>query len=399
MAQNPDNLNPPPAPSRVYYSLGRMLNVEDFQSDQDYHRGSLARALLQLCGTGTVSGLYVSIPQFWQGSATYAASAFVYDSGWNVQVNSGTAGVSGVSLPPFAAAKGGTANDANGIVWTNEGLLVTSGWLPNKTLAQPLALMDSNANVQVLNVPTLTTGAQPPVWNTSVGGTTLDGTPPQPVWTCAGQAQVEVSVSPGLAIDRVGRMIEVPQRVCIYLQSWLAAQSVSDLTSAFQGGNVLVDVFATFAPCTRGATPAFAARDDYNATDAFRANRLLDSFAMQLVLRTDQNPQLPRDPWKSVGTTPTAAQWKQAILAAQSGPASLPPFASGGVAGAEYPPNLDTSAVFLARILIPAAAPTSAGLPPSANVNQIFIDNMSRLFLYPTSVLARAAGLSSGTTS
>ncbi len=40
-----DNLNPPPAPSRVYYSLGRMLGVDDFQADQDYHRGCLARAL------------------------------------------------------------------------------------------------------------------------------------------------------------------------------------------------------------------------------------------------------------------------------------------------------------------------------------------------------------------
>ena len=54
-----DSLNPPPAPKRVYYSTGRMLGVEDFQADQDYHRGRLARVLSQLYGTGTVSGLLV----------------------------------------------------------------------------------------------------------------------------------------------------------------------------------------------------------------------------------------------------------------------------------------------------------------------------------------------------
>ena len=48
MATPTDNLKPPPAPSRVFYSLGRMLAAEDFQADQDYHRAALARALLQL---------------------------------------------------------------------------------------------------------------------------------------------------------------------------------------------------------------------------------------------------------------------------------------------------------------------------------------------------------------
>src|SRR4051812_27865067 len=54
-----DALNPPPQPKRVFYSTGRMLGVEDFQAEQDYHRGRLARALIQLSGTGTVTGLFV----------------------------------------------------------------------------------------------------------------------------------------------------------------------------------------------------------------------------------------------------------------------------------------------------------------------------------------------------
>src|SRR5215467_7475500 len=59
MATVNDSLNPPQPPTRVYYATGRMLGVEDFEADQDYHRGRLARVLLQLYGTGTVSGLTV----------------------------------------------------------------------------------------------------------------------------------------------------------------------------------------------------------------------------------------------------------------------------------------------------------------------------------------------------
>ena len=79
MATISDNLNPPQPPQRVFYATGRMLGVEDFQADQDYHRSSLARALLQLCGTGTVAGLKVVVPQVWQAGTAYAAGSFVYD--------------------------------------------------------------------------------------------------------------------------------------------------------------------------------------------------------------------------------------------------------------------------------------------------------------------------------
>ncbi len=151
MGMNTDNLNPPPALSRVYYSLGRMLGVDDFQADQDYHRGCLARALLQLCGTGTVAGLNVGLPQVWQPQTQYPASAFVYDSSQNVQVNTGVAGISGGTRPAFATTPGGTVTDENGIVWTNEGPVNANGWRPNAPFTAPSAIVDSNNNVQILN--------------------------------------------------------------------------------------------------------------------------------------------------------------------------------------------------------------------------------------------------------
>ena len=403
MASPTDTLSPPPAPNRVYYSLGRMLGVEDFQADQSYHRGRLARALLQLCGTGTVQGLNVSVPQLWQASTAYRKFALVYDAAQNVQINTGVAGVSGAAAPAFAAAPGSAANDANGIVWTNQGPLDTNGWRPNSPFVAPKAIVDGNNNVQLLTAPSpFTSGPVQPVWSTAVGATTLDGASPIAAWTCAGPAQLEIEVTPGLALDRAGRMIESPSTVCIRIQPWLANQTVSDLNLALKAGNVIVDVFATFVSCTRGVTPCFATQDNYDATDAFSANRLLDSFAMQLVLRTDANPKTPQDPWLPAGPAPTTAitpaiaqGLKQAILAAGAGPGSNAPFSPTGAVPAEYPPLLDPTSVFLARVSIPAVA-GGPGLPPTFNLNQIAIDNLSRLFLYPASLVARSIGLSAG---
>jgi hypothetical protein len=405
-----DNLNPPPALSRVYYSLGRMLGVDDFQADQDYHRGCLARALLQLCGTGTVAGLNVSLPQVWQPNTAYPASAFVYDSSQNVQVNTGVAGTSGGTRPVFNTTPGGSIPDSNGIVWTNEGPINANGWRPNAPIASPSAIVDSNNNVQILNgSATFTAGPLMPVWSTAIGSTTLDGNPAIPAWTCVGPSQLEIEVTPGLAVDRVGRMIEVPRTVCIRIQPWLANQALADLNSFLGGGSgtVLIDVFATFVPCTRGVTPCFATQDDYSATDAFSANRMLDSFAMQLVLRNDSGAKLPgaglpKDPWDAAGAVPAGAitpdiakSLKQSILNTNSGPASTPPFAATGPTPAEIPPGFDASSVLLERIKIPATEGAS-GEPPNFDLNGIVIDNLSRLFLYPAALVARSIGLSSG---
>ena len=291
-----DTLNPPPVPTRVSYSTGRMLGVEDFQADQDYHRGRLARVLVQLFGTGTVSGLLVQT--------------------------------------------------------------------------------DGNTNVQ----------------------------------------QMELQVTGGVAIDRVGRIIEVPRTVCIVLNDWLNQQmqawqnqitnpvpgqpAIPDPNLAIRDGkNLMCDVFATFAPCSRGLTPCFASEDDYDATDAFAANRWLDSFAMQLVLRTDINPPLtPVDPWKAGGALPASGATLTAASEANLQNLLLGATAGPGAAAVEYPPNFDNTAVFLARLLIGATKGTP-GQPPTFDLTQLTIDNNSRLFVYPAALLARLSGLGSGTES
>ncbi len=288
-------LKPPLAPARVFYSTGRMLGVDDFQADQDYHRGRLARALSQLYGTGTVSGLLVQT-----------------------------------------------------------------------------AMVNDPVRGQLL----------------------------------------EVQVTCGLAIDRIGRIIDVPRTVCIVLNDWLTQQvtawqsqqtnpvpgqtSIADPNTAIHDrANLMCDVFASFAACNSGLTPCFASMDDYDATDAFSANRLLDSFAMQLVLRTDATPLTPADPWGSVAPaadplSAAAAATLQTLLMQSMGP-----LAQGGAQGVEYPPGFDPTAVFLARVLI-AATPGTLGQGPTWDLTRITIDNNSRLFLYPAALLGRLMGLGSG---
>jgi hypothetical protein len=149
-------------------------------------------------------------------------------------------------------------------------------------------------------------------------------------------------------------------------------------------------------PCTRGLTPSFASEDDYDATDAFSANRWLDSFAMQLVLRTDSTPLTPVDPWKTGGALPVAGSGLAAPITATLQNLILGATAGPTVAPVEYPKSFDATSVFLARILI-AATKGAPGQPPAFDLTQIAIDNNSRLFLYPAPLLGRLGGLSSGT--
>jgi hypothetical protein len=277
MESNSDPLSKTVDPVRVSYATGRMLGVEDFQTEQTYHRGRLARVLSQAIGTGTVSGLKVQA--------------------------------------------------------------------------------DSSA------------------------------TP----------ADTELQVTPGVAIDRAGRVIDVPYMVCIRLDRYLTTQPDGDKINAFKAGAIVADVFLSFVACDRGKTPSFATLDDYDATDAFVANRLLDSFAVVLVLRADAAPRFPQDVWQDVGplrapgsgaVDPTAETLKQHILDQTATPAIAP---------LEYPvdPNFDRTSVFLARVNI-AATQASPGTVPVWDLTAITINNLSRLFLYPSALLARWAGLTTG---
>lgn len=108
--------------------------------------------------------------------------------------------------------------------------------------------------------------------------------------------ELEVQVAPGLALDRLGRLIEVRRIQCIHVTRWLAQREAMGAT-ALERINVIdavredapgerrlvFDVFLRFAICPHGKTPAFAA-GPFNATDYVVPARLADAFELTLQL-------------------------------------------------------------------------------------------------------------------
>src|SRR5689334_18486754 len=107
----------------------------------------------------------------------------------------------------------------------------------------------------------------------------------------------QVVTHPGAAIDRLGRLVEVPRDACIRLDNWYSAQTASDLVQGFHAAanGVIVDVFLRFVACDRALTPAFAT-GPFDATDYASPSRVRDGYKLELVIRKEGNPPLPASP-------------------------------------------------------------------------------------------------------
>jgi hypothetical protein len=274
----------PSSPDRVVYATGVLLDALDFDAEQTYHRGRLARALAYLHGSGTASGLRV--------------------------------------------------------VWE-----------------EPLEPGDDP------NFP--------------------DG------------REERLLVQPGVALDRLGRLIEVPVTACLRLDRWFDGKrgvnqlvilpnvTVSD--STFPNA-VIADVFVNFVACERGKTPAFAA-GPFDALDAVQPSRLRDFYDLDLVVRDAVDAPLPANPWAEVGTLgdPAARRdrvhelifdsWREGTDAwDERGPSPLP----------EHVAGQNPTAVFLARLTIPL----DAADPPQRDLGQdVVVQNDLRRFVYTTGAL------------
>jgi hypothetical protein len=221
----------------------------------------------------------------------------------------------------------------------------------------------------------------------------------------------ELVVHPGLAIDRLGRLIEIPRAACIRLERWYQAQEVSDLVAGRRlppyvgvnvegvpeggivvGGQVVdiivVDVSLRFVVCERGKTPAFAA-GPFDALDAVAPSRLQDGFELKLIIRTEPEPPLPVNNWPNLG--PLAPQDRLRVLQDQilrawprddTNPDNPEPLA-------EYAPEEDVTAVFLARLVLPVRPGVPADARPVRQNSPVVVDNYRRLFAYTTRALAR----------
>jgi hypothetical protein len=232
--------------------------------------------------------------------------------------------------------------------------------------------------------------------------------------------EVHLEVRPGLAVDRAGRLIEVPRAACLRLRRWfdyVAAQTVDsslpdagDLRTAFHGGAVIADIFLAFHACDRGYTPAFAS-GPFDSLDASQPSRVRDAYELTLAPRPEANPPLASDPWSGVATAAVAdraAAARQASLEAWD-TFALPPSDHVGD-WHENPAEVDPTAVLLARLRIPAAAAPNATSAPIADWSAAAwpaptpaspapievtpnVDNNVRNFILPAAAVRRLAGV------
>ena len=253
---------------------------------------------------------------------------------------------------------------------------------------------------------------------------------PDPAEDGPPEAADRLVVEPGLAVDSLGRLIEVPRPACLRLNRWFLAQPQDDLflNPAFEA--VIADVFIRFVTCDRGKTPAFAA-GPFDALDAVQPSRLRDGYELTLRVRQEDNPLLPRIFWQIEDTSPAPAppeepaEPEEPEVPAEPASPETPPqptqrdqrdqqaralsdpdqrlqalrhntlfnaWAEGTAhrddtsSSSGNPHEPGPTEVFLARLTLPATR--SEGRVQRDFSRDVEIDNYSRLFVYPTGALA-----------
>jgi hypothetical protein len=228
-----------------------------------------------------------------------------------------------------------------------------------------------------------------------IGFGTLAGlrvTPP-----AAADAELELTVEPGIAVDRLGRLIELQASQCIRLARWFAAQSTADLRAAIQHSPrvtvpaaVVVDVFLSAATCPRGKTPSFQT-GPFDALDAVVPARLAENAKLELIRRTEGPPNpipTPQNFW------PPANAARDTLLQAVLGSWEPAPTSVDGSLDPlqEHVQGHDSSALFLARVAIPVTEAVAPATRPTLNTTlRVSVDNSARPFVaLPGKWLGRA---------
>jgi hypothetical protein len=230
----------------------------------------------------------------------------------------------------------------------------------------------------------------------------------------------EIRVEPGIAIDRIGRLIELPRPACLRLQRWWDGWITSDASTIRQASYteigpllsararaeagtadrpalpdraLIADVYLRFIVCPRGLSPAFAS-GPYDALNAVATARLRDAYELLLVPRpgldaaTSGLPSVPPSLPPDADAATRSAQLQDAVLenwpvrGRAGAPEALEPLS-------EHADGVDPTAHFLARLALPLAEDD----PPARVEGPVLIDNGARRFAPSTQLLQRLIGL------
>lgn len=216
----------------------------------------------------------------------------------------------------------------------------------------------------------------------------------------------EIEVEPGLALDRLGRLIELRNAQCFRIRRWFDWALANDpdaLDEAVVGSgadaHVLLDVFVRFVVCQHGATPAFAT-GPFNATDATVPSREHDAFELVWALRpAAEADTVPVNAWpafdvinQTLAALPNGTPAEQAARAQRRAeligeailngwePLSADPQHPSLNPLVEQPQADWWDRVLLARVTVPV---TVGGPHPALDEGrQLAIDNLIRPFVY-----------------
>jgi hypothetical protein len=203
------------------------------------------------------------------------------------------------------------------------------------------------------------------------------------------ESQQSLQIAAGLAIDPIGRLIEVPRPVCLRLETWYQQQKASDLINAWHPAGeawsadgseaespagLVLDLMLEFVPCERGKTPAFA-EGPFNSIDAVTIARVRDYYKAHLFFRErGLDTPIPDNPWPDFSDVDEAQKnetFRQAIFGAWQAQAPDNPF------------------VYLATVVIETPEPTGDSAPERPAANPIGINNRARPFVLTANALAR----------
>ena len=234
------------------------------------------------------------------------------------------------------------------------------------------------------------------------------------------RVEEEIRVQPGIAIDRIGRLIELHRPACLRLQRWWDGRITADPSAIRQASYtdvgpllsararteagtderpplparaLIADVYLRFIACPRGYTPSFAS-GPYDALNAVATARLRDAYELLLVPRpgldaaTPGLPSLPAPPPPDADPASRGASLQDAVLDSwpmrgrAGAPEALAPLS-------EHADGVDPTAHFLARLAIPV----DDAAPPARTDGGVLVDNGSRRFVASTQLLQRWIGL------
>ncbi len=219
-------------------------------------------------------------------------------------------------------------------------------------------------------------------------------------------AEREIEIDPGLAMDRLGRLIELRTTQCFRIKRWFdwtLANDADALDEAVVGAgantHVLLDIFVHFVVCQHGATPAFAT-GPFNATDATVPSREHDAFELSWALRpAAEAATQPGNVWpafdavnQELAALPTgtpaqkaAREKRRAELIGEAILGAWEPLSADAQRPTldplvEHPRDDWWDRVLLARVKVPVTA--SSDHPQIDEGRQLEIDNLIRPFVY-----------------